>query len=42
MKVATSTCVCAVASADARVDSIRAAFPRLKAFACSPFQRLAW
>jgi hypothetical protein len=31
-----------LASAEARVDSIRAALARLNAFACSPFQRLAW
>jgi hypothetical protein len=41
MKVATSICVCEFASAEARVDSIRAALARLNAFACSPFQRLA-
>jgi hypothetical protein len=42
VNVATSISVWASASADARVDSIRAAFARLKAFACSPFHRLAW
>jgi hypothetical protein len=42
VNVATSICVCASARADARVDSIRAALARLNAFACSPFQRLAW
>jgi hypothetical protein len=42
VNVATSICVCASARPDARVDSIRAALARLNAFACSPFQRLAW
>jgi hypothetical protein len=41
VKVATSICVWASAREDARVDSIRVAFARLNAFACSPFQRLA-
>jgi hypothetical protein len=42
VNVATSTCVSASALEDARVDSMRAALARLNAFACSPFQRLAW
>src|SRR3954469_22020093 len=42
MKVATSTCDWAFARPSALADSTRSAAPRLNAFACSPFQRLAW
>jgi hypothetical protein len=42
VKVATSTWVCASARPWARAASMRIAFVRLEAFACSPFQRVAW
>ena len=42
VKVATSTWVCAFAKASAFEDSMRMADARAPAFACSPFQRVAW
>src|SRR3954469_8484239 len=42
LKVATSTCDWGFARLSAFADSMRSADPRLNAFACSPFQRLAW
>jgi hypothetical protein len=40
--VATSTCVCASESPWARAASILILFVVPEAFACSPFQRVAW
>ncbi len=42
MNVATSTCVWARERPSARAASIRMAFVRPAAAACSPFQRVAW
>ena len=42
MNVATSIWVWEFARSSAFADSIRSADARLNAFACSPFQRLAW
>ena len=42
MKVATSIWVCELARSAVFADSMRSADARLNAFACSPFQRLAW
>jgi hypothetical protein len=42
MKTATSIWAWELARSDARVDSTRAAVPRIVAFVASAFQRLAW